>query len=231
MSKHFVVLGGLSAAAAVVAATRLWGLSYRAVSAADAPPNSFAPVVMTETFNQVKAKMEADKPAVMKRQLDPARRAVRPVRPSVGDGEDGPHQAAAGRHPRQLTAGTTGTSLPAWRPRNSREEGPVSRRLHAAPPIRIMPEGECSLQIRPSMEAIKPRKAAISIASTWMFDLPETLPPEFPPAIYLTTRPDLGDVSQGKLVTIENFYELFNGILNPEAAGRLRLLLTPFAQQ
>ena len=33
------------------------------------------------------------------------------------------------------------------------------------------------------------------------FDLPEHFLPEFPPAIYLTTRPDLGDVSQGKVVT------------------------------
>jgi hypothetical protein len=31
--------------------------------------------------------------------------------------------------------------------------------------------------------------------------------PEFPPAIYLTTRPDLGDVSKGKLVTIDNYQE------------------------
>ena len=29
--------------------------------------------------------------------------------------------------------------------------------------------------------------------------------PEFPPPIYLTTRPDLGDVSKGKLVTIDEF--------------------------
>ena len=28
--------------------------------------------------------------------------------------------------------------------------------------------------------------------------------------MYLTTRPDLGDVSQGKLVTIANYYELFS---------------------
>ena len=28
------------------------------------------------------------------------------------------------------------------------------------------------------------------------FDLPDHLLPEFPPAIFLTTRPDLGDVSQ-----------------------------------
>jgi cytochrome c peroxidase len=63
------------------------------------------------------------------------------------------------------------------------------------------------------------------------FDLPDHLLPEFPPPIYLTTRPDLGDVSQGKLVTLSNFNELFNGILNPKQLEGLRLLLTPFPQQ
>lgn len=63
------------------------------------------------------------------------------------------------------------------------------------------------------------------------FDLPDTFLPEFPAPIYLTTRPDLGDVSQGKLVTIDNYYEMFNGILNPKQIEGLRLLLTPFPQQ
>ena len=63
------------------------------------------------------------------------------------------------------------------------------------------------------------------------FDLPDHFLPEFPPPIYLTTRPDLGDVSKGKLVTIDNFYELFNGILNPKQLEGLRLLVTPFPQQ
>jgi cytochrome c peroxidase len=63
------------------------------------------------------------------------------------------------------------------------------------------------------------------------FDLPDHLLPEFPPPIFLTTRPDLGDVSQGKLVTINNFYELFNGIFNPKQLEGLRLLVTPFPQQ
>jgi cytochrome c peroxidase len=63
------------------------------------------------------------------------------------------------------------------------------------------------------------------------FDLPDHLMPAFPPAIYLTTRPDLGDVSQGKLVALTNYYELFNGILNPKQLEGLRLLLTPFPQQ
>jgi cytochrome c peroxidase len=63
------------------------------------------------------------------------------------------------------------------------------------------------------------------------FDTPDHFLPEFPPPIYLTTRPDLGDVSQGKLVTLDNYYELFNGILNPKQIEGLRLLLTTFPQQ
>ena len=63
------------------------------------------------------------------------------------------------------------------------------------------------------------------------FDLPEHFLPEFPPAIFLTTRPDLGDVSKGQLVTIDNFYDLFNGILNPKQLDGFRLLVTQFPQQ
>jgi cytochrome c peroxidase len=63
------------------------------------------------------------------------------------------------------------------------------------------------------------------------FDLPEVFLPEFPPPMYLTTRPDLGDVSQGQLVTIDNFQHLFNGILNSKDLEGLRLLVTQFPQQ
>jgi cytochrome c peroxidase len=63
------------------------------------------------------------------------------------------------------------------------------------------------------------------------FDLPDHLLPEFPAPIFLTTRPDLGDVSQGKLITTDNYFEIFKCILNPKQLDGLRLLLTPFAQQ
>jgi cytochrome c peroxidase len=62
------------------------------------------------------------------------------------------------------------------------------------------------------------------------FDLPQHLLPEFPAPIYLTTRPDLGDVSRGQLVTLGNFNELFRDILNPKQLEGLRLLVTPFPQ-
>ncbi len=63
------------------------------------------------------------------------------------------------------------------------------------------------------------------------FDLPDHFLPEFPAPIYLTTRPDLGDVSMGKLVTLTNFYDLFKDCLNPKQIEGLRLLVTPFPQQ
>ena len=63
------------------------------------------------------------------------------------------------------------------------------------------------------------------------FDLPDHLTPEFPPPIFLTSRPDLGDVSQGKVLSIKNYYEIFKGILTPVQMEGMRLLLTPFPQQ
>ena len=62
------------------------------------------------------------------------------------------------------------------------------------------------------------------------YDLPQHLLPEFPAPIFLTTRPDLGDVSRGQLVTLANFHELFDEILNPKQLEGLRLLVTPFPQ-
>jgi len=62
------------------------------------------------------------------------------------------------------------------------------------------------------------------------FDIPDRFLPEFPPPVFLTTRPDLGDVSQGKLITSENFNEMFGGLLNPKQLEGLRLLVTPFPQ-
>src|ERR1700675_4180260 len=63
------------------------------------------------------------------------------------------------------------------------------------------------------------------------FDLPDHLLPEFPAPIYLTTRPDLGDVSKGQLVTLTNFNQLLKDLLNPKQLEGLRLLVTPFPQQ
>jgi cytochrome c peroxidase len=63
------------------------------------------------------------------------------------------------------------------------------------------------------------------------FDLPDAFLPEFPPAIFLSNRPELGDVSRGEIVSINNYYRLFKDILTPVQLDGLRLLLTPFPQE
>ncbi|HJU04030.1 MAG TPA: hypothetical protein VJ692_02685 [Nitrospiraceae bacterium] len=63
------------------------------------------------------------------------------------------------------------------------------------------------------------------------FDLPDAFLPEFPPAIFLSNRPELGDVSRGEVVSINNYYRLFKDILTPVQLDGLRMLLTPFPQE
>ena len=63
------------------------------------------------------------------------------------------------------------------------------------------------------------------------FDLPEAFLPEFPPAMYLQTRPELGDVSRGEVVSINNYYRLFKDLVTPVQLDGLRLLVTPFPQE
>jgi cytochrome c peroxidase len=63
------------------------------------------------------------------------------------------------------------------------------------------------------------------------FDLPEVFLPEFPPAMYLQSRPELGDVSRGEVVSINNYYRLFRDLLTPVQLDGLRLLVTPFPQE
>ncbi|MCW5803008.1 MAG: cytochrome C [Deltaproteobacteria bacterium] len=60
------------------------------------------------------------------------------------------------------------------------------------------------------------------------FDIPDCFLPEFPPPIYLTTHPELGDVSRGVEITYANYYQMFDGLVTLEQMEGLRLLVTPF---
>ncbi len=63
------------------------------------------------------------------------------------------------------------------------------------------------------------------------FDLPDHLTPEYPPPMFLSNRPDLGDVSGGEVITIKNYFGLLKGKVTPVQMEGMRLLLTPFPQQ
>jgi cytochrome c peroxidase len=59
-------------------------------------------------------------------------------------------------------------------------------------------------------------------------DLPDCFLPEFPPPLYLTTHPEMGDVTRGVEITYGNYFNMFNGVITPEQLDGLRILVTPF---
>jgi len=69
---------------------------------------------------------------------------------------------------------------------------------------------------KPQIDEVKKQNARDLTRFDLDFDLPQHLLPEFPAPIYVTTRPDLGDVSKGQLVTLANYYDLFKDALNPK---------------
>jgi cytochrome c peroxidase len=122
----------------------------------------------------------------------------------------------------KLRGGVTWEQLGSMSPDEIREKGlfPYLPLPHVNHPVGGMIFPQVHVKAQPRLERFDME-----------FDIPDHFLPEFPPAIFLTTRSDLGDVSKGQLVTINNFYELFNGILNPKQLDGLRLLVTQFPQQ
>ena len=58
-------------------------------------------------------------------------------------------------------------------------------------------------------------------------DFPDEYLPEFPPPLFLTNHKELGDVTDGKEITLANYYEIFDGLLTPEQMEGLKELVRP----
>jgi cytochrome c peroxidase len=192
-------------------------------------PSSYAPVDLHEAFATVMARMSAAKADIMKRQLALLEERYdlsnRPA-PGVTMSRNKPVQQGVRV---KLASGVTWDQLAKLTPDQvkARDIFPAG---FLPLPHPDHPEGG---MLFPKFEIDEMKKQEDRDLTRFDldFDTPDHFLPEFPPPIYLTTRPDLGDVSQGKLVTIDNYYELFNGVLNPKQIEGLRLLVTPFAQQ
>jgi len=192
-------------------------------------PTSYAPVALTEPFEDVKARMEAAKPGIMQRQMDLLEERYdlsdRPI-PGVTSGRGKPVQGGVRV---KLPEGVSWQDLADMTPAQVKANG-IWPKGFLPLPHPNHPEGGMVFPQFHIDEILKQEGRDLTRFDLDL-DLPDHLLPEYPPAIYLTTRPDLGDVSQGKVVTIMNYYELFNGILNPKQLEGLRLLVTPFPQQ
>jgi cytochrome c peroxidase len=192
-------------------------------------PSSYSPVVIQEDFASIMARMKGEKSAVMKRHMDLLNeRYDLSNRPAKGVTMSRGKAVQEGVRVK-LPKGMTWERLAAMSPEEVRDKNIFPAGFYPLPHPNH-PEGGM-LFSKFHIEETKRQEGRDLVRFDLDFDLPDHVLPEFPAPIYLTTRPDLGGVSKGKLLTIDNYYELFNGILNPKQIEGLRLLLSPFPQQ
>ena len=187
--------------------------------------DQISPVLLgLETFSSMMAKDKAAKAKVMARQrklLDERYDLSERVHPKIKMTRGKPIPVGPAT---RLPRGVTWEALAEMTPEQVRDKGAFPRGFLPLP----HPHHEVGGMVFPQMEIkLQARLERFDLD----FDLPEHFLPEFPPAIFLTTRPDLGDVSQGKMLTVENFNSVFNGVLNSKDLEGVRLLVSQFAQQ
>ena len=217
--------------ARIFVAVAMGAMVVGVVRAQDPPPKgatSYMPVDLKEPFASVMERMSAAKAGVMKRQMDLlAQRYDLSNRPAKDTMTRGKALQEGVRV--RLAGGMTWEKLGAMDPAAIRATGAFPAGFKPLPHANHPEGGMLFPQFH--IDEIKRQEQRDLTRFDLDFDIPEHFLPEFPPPIFLTTRPDLGDVSQGKLVTIENFFEIFNGLLNPKQIEGLRILVTPFPQQ
>ncbi len=184
--------------------------------------SSFAPTSVSEPFAVTMQKDIAKKAQVMKEHMDylnaryDLTRRVDPLA-TMSRGKPLPVGPTA-----RLPEGLTFEKLAKMSPDEIKERGIFPYR-----PLAFIEHSVGGMVFPKHVLKVLPRLERFDLD----FDLPEHFLPEFPPPIYLTTHKEAGDVSQGKLVTVDNYFELFNGLLNPKQLEGLRLLVTQFPQQ
>lgn len=189
---------------------------------------SYMPVDGTEPFDAMRARLMAEKAAFEARQQTLLR-----ARYDMADKPSGTTMFR-GKPVQQgvrvrLAEGQSFDALAAMTPAEIKEKGLFPKGFMPLPHVKHEEGGQVFPQFQ--IDEIKRQEGRDLTRFDLDHDFPDHLMPEFPPAIFLTQRLDLGDVSQGQLVTNKNFFALFNGILTPKQLNGLRVLVTPFAQQ
>ncbi len=183
--------------------------------------SSYGPINQSETFEQIKSARMAVKDERAQEHL-----TLLNARYDLSEKASGEDLMSGGKPipvgPTAKLHGVTWEQLNQMAPEHIKERG-----LFPYKPLPFADHAEGGMLFPPMITNALPRLARFDLD----FDLPEHILPDPAPAIYLTTRPDLGDVAKGRLITIDNYYEIFNGLLNPKQLEGLRLLVTQFPQQ
>ncbi|MFA6979556.1 MAG: hypothetical protein WC209_09560 [Ignavibacteriaceae bacterium] len=183
--------------------------------------SSYGPTNQTETFDQIKTARMAVKSERAKQHMEMLNSRYDLSKKTTAETVmSGGKPIPAG--PTANLRGVTWEQLNKMTPEQIKEKG-----IFPYKPLPFPDHAEGGMLFPVIITKLLPRLVRFDLD----FDLPEHILPDPAPAIYLTTRPDLGDVAKGRLITIDNYYEIFNGILNPKQLEGLRLLVTQFPQQ
>jgi len=191
--------------------------------------SSYSPVVIKEDFNTTMERMKAEKPGIMQTHMDLLNERY--------DLSDNPAEGITMSNGKalqegirvKLPEGVTWDMLSGMTPDEIKEKGVFPAGFYPLPHPNHKEGGMVFPQFH--IDQIKIQDGRDLTRFDLDFDIPDHFLAEYPPPVYLTTRPDLGDVSQGQVITVANYYEIFNGVLNPKQLEGLRLLVTPFPQQ
>ncbi|MGY3606019.1 MULTISPECIES: cytochrome B6 [unclassified Bradyrhizobium] len=214
----------------IAAALTVASLIAVAALADPLPPDATYRPLPTQPLDVVKALDEAQKSQVMQRQ-----QALLEQRYDLSNRPIANVMMSGGRKPVQdgvrirLPAGVTWDSLSAMSPDEIRQRGLLPAGFMPLPHVKQATGG----QVFPNqqIDEINRQESRNIRRFDVDFDLPDQFTPEFPPPIFLTSHPELGDVSHGQLLTIKNYYQLMIGIITPVQMEGMRLLLTPFPQE
>src|ERR1700726_3220170 len=215
--------------AGVAAATVILALGPPTAQQGPRDKPTYSPVEITEPFSAIFTRLSAEKPEVTREHIALLNeRYDLSNRPAAGATMDRTKPVQEGVRVK-LPAGKTWEALANMSPEQIREQNVFPKGFYPLP----HPKHSAGGFVFPHfvIDEIKRQEGRDLTRFDVEFDIPDHFLPEFPPAMYLNQRTDLGDVSQGKLVTIENYYELFNGILTPKQLEGLRLLVTAFPAQ
>lgn len=194
------------------------------------PPDASYRPLPAVPLDEVKANDEAQKPEVMQRQQNLLQdRYDLSDQPIANVMMSGGRKAVQGGVRVKLPQGVTWDSLAAMSPDEIRQKGVLPSGFMPLPHVKQATGGQVFPNVQ--IDEIKRQEGRDLRRFDIDFDLLDRFTPEFPPPIFLTSHPELGDVSQGQLLTIKNYYRLMVGILTPVQLEGLRLLLTPFPQE
>jgi cytochrome c peroxidase len=202
-----------------------------AAVAADLPPDATYRPLPTLPFETVKADAEAKKPGIMQRAQQQLEQrydlADRPIPNVMMSGARKPVQGGVRV---KLPSG-----IASWEALAEMSADDIKQRKLLPAGFKPLPHVKQPVggQVFPNrqIDEIRAQEGRNLRRFDIDFDFPDRFTPEFPPPIFLTTHPELGDVSKGEALTIKNYYRLMVGIITPVQMEGLRLLLTPNPQE